>query len=105
MIEKHYPDPLRDWAKIRNVWARDARLDWDSLGLLTYLSTHADGFEVTLQTLYSARLRTGRHALDRMVRQLKELGYLRIERHRVKGRWTSTTWHLLDPTDSAEMEG
>lgn len=104
MIRKDYPDPLADWAKIRNVWARDERLGWDALGLLTYLSTHADGFEVPSTALYGARKGFGRHRVDGMIEQLETFGYLRREKHRVAGRWTDTTWHLLDPTASSEME-
>lgn len=100
-IRRDFRDPLADWAKIRNTWARDTRLDWDALGLLTWLSTHIDGFEVTMQDLYAAR-EAGRKAVDGMVQQLEETGYLRRERVRSGGRWITTVWHLLDPSEQVE---
>ena len=96
-IRKGYADPLADWAKIRNVWARDRRLGWDSLGLLTWLSTHADGFHVGSTDLYNARIGFGRHRVDEMIKQLEQYGYLRRVKTRSAGKWTGTTWELLDP--------
>lgn len=101
-IRRAYADPLADWAKIRNAWARDTRLDWDALGLLTWLSTHADGFGVATVDLYAMRA-AGRHAVDGMIEELERFGYLRRETHRERGRFVSTTWHLLDPTDSEQV--
>jgi len=95
-VRKDYPDPLSGWAKLRNLWARDPSIDWGALGLLTYLTSHRDEFEVRLDVIYRARA-SKRHKIDRWLAELEQHGYLRRETKRVNGVVVGTVWHLLDP--------
>lgn len=102
-IRRSYIDPLKGWAKIRNAWARDARLDWGALGLLAYLTTHAEGFEIALTELYGAR-RSKRHKVEAWLEELERAGYLERETLRRGGVITGTAWHLLDPNVEEQHE-
>lgn len=81
---------------MRNDWARDRRIDWGALGLLAYLTTHRDGFEVALTDLYASRA-SKRHKVEGWLRELEQFGYLRRETIRRGGVVVGTTWHLLAP--------
>jgi hypothetical protein len=95
-IRKGYADPDSGWLKLRNEWARDDRMDWGALGLLAYLTSHRDGFEVELARLTSAR-KSKRHRVMEWLKELEQLGYIRRETRRERGVVMGTTWHLLAP--------
>lgn len=103
-IRKDYPDPLADWTKLRNAWARDDALDWGALGLLTYLTSHRDGFEVELSRLVEVR-RSKRTKVMGWIAELEAAGYLRRETIRTGSRVTGTRWHLLDPHVDKPVDG
>jgi hypothetical protein len=95
-IRKGYADPDAGWLKLRNDWARDTRIDWGALGLLAYLTSHRDGFDVALTTLYNSR-KSKRHKVEGWLEELEQQGYLRRETKRHRGVIVGTTWHLLAP--------
>lgn len=95
-IQRGYDDPDKDWLKLRNDWARDPEIDWGALGLLAYLTSHRDGFEVELQRITSAR-GSKRHKVMAWLAELERAGYIRRETQRRKGVIVGTVWHLLDP--------
>jgi hypothetical protein len=95
-ISHDYPDPDAGWLKLRNDWARDTRLDWGALGLLAYLTSHRDGFEVELARLTSSRS-SKRHKVMVWIAELEKHGYIERETRREGGVVVGTTWHLLGP--------
>lgn len=100
-IQRGYSDPDKDWLKLRNEWARDASIDWGALGLLAYLTSHRDGFEVALEQVTSARA-SKRHKVMVWLAELERAGYIRRETQRRRGVVVGTVWHLLDP-DAADQ--
>lgn len=101
-IQRGYDDPDKEWLKLRNEWARDESLDWGALGLLTYLTSHRDGFEVELARLTSARA-SKRHKVMGWLAELESAGYVSRETLRRGGVVVGTTWHLLDPSNVGEQ--
>lgn len=97
-IKRGYDDPDKQWLKLKNDWARDAVIDWGALGILTYLTSHRDGFEVALEELTSAR-GSKRHRVMGWLAELEQAGYIRRETKRVRGVIVGTVWHLLDPSN------
>lgn len=103
-IKKEYLDPDAGWFKMRNEWARDERLDWGAVGLLGYLTSHRDGFDVGLTELFRSRS-SGRHKVTQHVEELERFGYIRRETKRDRrGMITGTTWHLLGPVSEPDAD-
>jgi hypothetical protein len=95
-ISHDYEPPALAWVQLRNEWARDTRLDWGALGLLTYLTSHRDGFEVELARLTTSRS-SKRHKVMAWIAELEKHGYVERETKRDRGVVVGTTWHLLGP--------
>lgn len=97
-ITRRFRDPDAGWTKLRNRWLRDERLEWDDVGILSYLHSHRDGYIVKMSELVGLRS-AGRHRVEQSVERLEANGYL-IRRlvHGVNGHRVGTEWILLDPT-------
>jgi hypothetical protein len=63
---------------IANWPIEDAELDWETLGLLTYLRSRPDNWQVKVRQLVGIR-KGGRDRMWRMLRQLEHRGYLKRE--------------------------
>ena len=81
------------------------RLSWEARGLLAYLLSKPDNWQVRLHDLM-ARGPAGEHKIRRMLRELEENGYLVRERHRrADGTYYSVTRVYENPdADSARVE-
>jgi hypothetical protein len=83
---------------VSNSWARDIRLSYKARGLLLTLSSHAVGFEVTLEHLVDTSP-DGRDAVRTGLIELVDAGYmLRRDRTRnEQGQLKGPDWELVDP--------
>lgn len=99
MIKCTKPPTVR-YVMIRNEWARDDRLSLKAVGLLTYLHSHADGYE--LSTAQIIRDHTdGKDAVRTGLEELEAAGYLTRLRGRTSGgHWGETDYVLADPFDA-----
>lgn len=87
------------FTQIPNIWLRDDRLKAGALGLLVYLLSHSEEFNLSLQFIAN-RFGVGRDAIRSQVRILEETGYLVREQSRNdKGQITGWSWYLHDPFD------
>lgn len=97
-ITRRFRDPDAGWTKLRNQWLRDERLEWDDVGLLSYLHSHRDGYQVKVSELVALRS-SGRHRVEQSIARLEEFGYLeRRIVHGPSGHRIGTEWALFDPT-------
>ncbi len=88
----------RDFTQIPNVYARDRSLSWVARGILTWLMTHGDGFQITMAQLEQESWKEGREAVRGAVRELEKAGYLHRQIVRSRGgQRRADKWHLLDP--------
>lgn len=96
-ITRRFQDPDKGWTKLRNKWLRDEDLEWDDVGILTYLHSHRDGYVVKISDLVALRS-AGRHRVEQSIERLEARGYL-IRRvvHGANGARVGTEWILLDP--------
>lgn len=94
--------PTVRFTQVRNEWVRDARLSWKARGLLTYLHSHADGYELSLAQIVRAAT-DGKDAVATGLRELESLGYLACTRpeRAGQGRWGETEYELADPFDAS----
>jgi hypothetical protein len=86
---------------LKNSHVRDVALTWESRGLLAWLSSHADGFKVTMDTITEAGP-AGRRAVRSMVQELEQAGYLRRERMAVVTGGSTVDYVLTDPRECRE---
>lgn len=82
---------------ISNDHLRDERLSWAARGLLAWLCSHAEGYEITEATVVAAGP-SGRDGIRTLLRELEGLGYLRRDRRSVIEGGSVVDYILTDPT-------
>jgi hypothetical protein len=73
------PQVADNFTMLPNSQIRDDTLTWEARGLLAWLHSHREGFEVTEAAMIEAGS-FGRDGVRRMVRELEDAGYLTRER-------------------------
>lgn len=77
------------YVQIDNETARDTRLSYRALGVLTELVSHEEGWIVRAADMAKTR-KEGRDAIETALRELRAAGYYRVERRRApSGKWTT----------------
>lgn len=93
--------PTVRFVQIRNEWARDRRISYKAVGLLTYLHSHEDGYELSLSQIVRDHT-DGKDAVRTGLTELEAAGYLRQVRGRADGgRFGEVDYVLSDPFDAA----
>lgn len=88
----------RDFTQIPNVYARDRTLSWVARGILLWLMTQDDGYQVSMGAIESASWKEGREAVRSAIAELEKAGYLHRQRRRgAGGRLSGYLFHLRDP--------
>lgn len=83
---------------VPNAWARDARLSFKARGLLTYLLSHREGWEITGVRELVKHATEGREAMTGAVKELEEGGYLqRVQLRDEGGRMSGMDYVLTGP--------
>lgn len=82
---------------ISNDHLRDKRLSWAARGLLAWLCSHAEGYEITEATIVDAGPMK-RDGIRTLLREMEELGYLRRDRRSVIAGGSTVDYILTDPT-------
>lgn len=92
------------FAQIPNALLRDEELSARARGVLCYMLSHADGFEITRALLGKAFLE-GREALDTALRELRDAGYVRSIRHQDEsGQFVGRGYLVFDERGAAEAD-
>jgi hypothetical protein len=97
----------RRFTTVDNAPFQDKRLHWDTRGLLGYLLTKPDGWEIRIEDLLKQEepedgsRATGREKIFRMLRELKTYGYLyRDQVNGVDGRFETICYIYENPHDN-----
>ena len=85
-----------------NVVFGDVRLSWEARGLMGYLLSKSDDWQVRLYDLLR-RGPAGEHKLRRMLRELETVGYLRRERFRRDDGTFSWTFTIFEDPGLAAL--
>ncbi len=80
-----------NYTTLSNEVVEDSRLSYEALGLLTYLLSRPEDWEVHIDQL-RARTKIGRDKLYRIVGELQDAGYMKHERERSRGVVTGGRW-------------
>lgn len=85
----------KDYVKLPNAALRDKKLSWTAIGLLAHISSHQDGYKVTVESLARAS-DSGETQTRNALRELREAGYIHFCGRVVeKGRFTSSEWKVF----------
>jgi hypothetical protein len=81
-------------------WIRDKRLSWKAKGILTYINSHAAGYELTMEQM-AAEAADGRDSLYAGLKELEAAGYLTRHRRRdpSTGRLGAVDFYLGEPPE------
>lgn len=97
----------RRFTTVDNAPFQDKRLHWDTRGLLGYLLTKPDGWEIRIEDLLKQEepedgsRATGREKIFRMLRELKTYGYLyRDQINGADGRFETICYIYENPNDN-----
>lgn len=89
-VSTHYSVPVK--------LARDSRLSFRARGIAMRLLSNAPGFRMSATDLARESPQEGRYAVLSAMRELRELGYAKLERTQDRrGRWRSVTWIFGTP--------
>lgn len=78
----------------------DERLSWKARGLLAYLLSKPDKWEVNISDLVNRSQKDGRESVQAGLKELRELGYAELVTTREKGKLTGKSWVIRElPTD------
>ncbi len=98
---------LKCFTTISNEALRDSRLSWKARGLLAYMLTHSDGYQIRIDNLVEASEPDGPASLATGIKELKTSGYLSYKNRKdtatglmAGGEWT--VYEKPDPRFSGE---
>jgi hypothetical protein len=78
----------RRFTTVHNETVEDKKLDFDALGLLVYLLSKPDSWEVSVKHL-SGEKKSGKGKIERILKDLQKLGYAEYRKlHTGKVEWT-----------------
>jgi hypothetical protein len=81
---------------VPNATARDAALTWGARGLVTWLLSHTEDYDITEVDIIAAGP-TGRDGARALIRELETHGYLKRERTPISTGGSSVDYVLMDP--------
>ena len=90
----------KNFTAIPNETLRDKRLSIEARGILAFLLTHSNTFEISFEFLQN-ELSIGRDKLKNTIRELKVNGYLSITpKHNHKGNFNGQEWFVFAESQS-----
>ena len=78
-----------------NGYIRDERLSWQAKGLMTYLLSLPDDWEINISELVNHSA-DGIYATRAAVKELQKSGYLRAEKVKAKGRFAGVRYVVME---------
>jgi Helix-turn-helix domain len=76
------PKPSNNYVVVSNDMARNDQLSWEARGLLLYLLSHAEHWEVNVKQLVQQSPNAGRDRVYRIINELVEAGYIVTQQNR-----------------------
>lgn len=104
-ITIHRAARRRQWTTIDNKILNHASLSLEAKGLLAHLLSRPDDWNVCLDQL-SNQHRVGRDKIQRIMRELREAGYARLDPRRdaFTGHLSGKVWVILEEPENINRE-
>ncbi len=91
------------WVRVPREITRDQSLSFKAVGLVAFLASHRAGFTITREFIYASH-KDGKDAVEAGLRELREFGYLTVERGRGSdGKVNSSVDYVLHRTRIREI--
>jgi hypothetical protein len=97
-----YRAPLatKSFTQVPNHWLRDGNLSARAKGILSYICSHAPGYELTVKQMV-AEMKDGQDAIYAGMKELEEAGYLVRQRQRAeRGRLGGVNYTIVESPES-----
>lgn len=97
-----YRAPLatKNFTQVPNHWLRDGNLSARAKGILSYICSHAPGYELTVKQMV-AEMKDGQDAIYAGMKELEEAGYLVRQRQRAeRGRLGGVDYTIVETPES-----
>ncbi len=89
------PMQSTQFTQVPNHWTRDRRLSIAGLGLLTYITSHAANYRLTVRQML-AEHPSGITRLRSAIHEVEKLGYLVRHQQREGGRFGAYDWEIIE---------
>lgn len=97
--------PDAAFTRVPNEWARDPKLSTKAKGLLLYLLSHQDGYQLTVQQAIAENA-DGRDSIYKTLGELVECGYLRRDQRRgERGKVGEVDYYVADAPQVTAASG
>jgi hypothetical protein len=94
------PMKSKHFTQVPNHWSRDRRLSLKALGALTYIVGHAEDYPLTIKQMI-AEFPDGKYAVDRAIKELEALGYLKRQQVRRGGKFAEFDFEIDEYPEGA----
>lgn len=97
--------PTAGFTIVPNDWLRDPRISWKAKGLLAYIASHQEGYQLTRDQIVSEAT-DGRDSVLAGMRELEDAGYLtRVKVRGEGGKIDGTLYRLGEPVSGKSVPG
>ena len=95
-----------NFTTLNNELIRDRRISWKALGILVFVLSLPDNWQLRLSHLSKEKeVGSGRDATRAGLKELQQAGYLCIQRERGEcGKFVRTTWLVTDRPGDFELD-
>jgi hypothetical protein len=97
------PRKDRGFTIISNTVAQDDRLSMRALGLLVRLLSRPDNWETNSEKL-AREFGVGREQMQGVLRELSQLGFMKLIKHRNENGTISSKWHVFDEPETTQPD-
>jgi hypothetical protein len=91
----------RPYFSMARSTAQDNNLSFEALGILTYLLSKPDGWEVNVRDLCN---RSTRYKAYKILRELRKAGYLTLQKEKGAGRFSQWVYQVFETSQLLEFQ-
>lgn len=91
----------RPYFSMARSTAQDNDISYEALGLLTYLLSKPDGWEVNIKDVAK---RSTKYKAYKMLRELRQAGYMKLEKEEGKGRYSQWVYQIFETCQLIEFQ-
>lgn len=91
----------RPYFSMARATAQDTALSYEALGMLTYLLSKSDSWEVNIKDISK---RSTRYKAYKILRELRQAGYMKLEKEKGDGRFSKWVYQIFETSQLIEFQ-
>lgn len=91
----------RPYFSMARATAQDVNVSYEALGLLTYLLSKPDSWEINIKDVAK---RSTKYKAYKMLRELRKAGYMRLEKEKGAGRFSQWVYQIFETSQLIEFQ-